>query len=67
MENGWAWFWFVMFLLAVMPMAACSPRAWQDVNKQAPEPPVYGERPGLSGALMYTEESLRDPEPLDYD
>ncbi len=61
--NSWAWFWFVMFILAAM--AGCSPRAWQDVNKQAPEPPVYGERPGLSGALMYTEKYLRDTEPLD--
>ena len=48
-------------------LSSCSPRAFQEVNKQAPDPPIYGERPGLSGALMYTEKYLRDTEPLDYE
>ena len=57
--NSWAWFWFVMFILAAM--AGCSPRAWQDVNKQAPEPPYAGTRAtGLDQA-----EYLRDREPLE--
>ncbi len=63
MKNGWAWFWFCLFLIA---LSSCSPRAYREVNKLAPEPPYAGQRPPmLSGALMYTEKYLRDEEPLD--
>ncbi len=47
-------------------LSSCSPRAYREVNKLAPEPPYAGQRPPmLSGALMYTEKYLRDEEPLD--
>ena len=52
-------------LVAVNLLTSCSPRTFRDVNKLAPEPPVYGERPGLSGFLLYTGKYLRDTEPLE--
>ncbi len=57
--NGYAWFWFVMFILAAM--AGCSPRSFQEINKQAPLPPYAGQYHGGLDRAQY----LRDTEPLE--
>ena len=62
---GWVWLCFFLFAFSAL-LASCNPRAFQEVNKLAPEPPYAGQRPPmLSGALMYTEKYLRDEEPLE--
>jgi len=53
--------WIVGLPLIAVFLFGCSPRAFNEVNKQAPEPPYVGERhSGLDRA-----EYLRDAEPLE--
>jgi len=53
--------WIVGLPLIVILLLGCSPRAFDSVNKQAPDPPYAGQRhSGLDRA-----EYLRDTEPLE--
>ena len=42
-------------------LSGCSPRAFQEVNKLAPDPPYAEQRPSYMDGAQY----LRDTEPLE--
>lgn len=48
-------------LVAIAAMTACSPRAYREVNKLAPDPPYAEQRPSYMDGAQY----LRDTEPLE--
>ncbi len=54
---------FLLASLAAFAMPGCSPRAFTEINKQAPEPPYAGQRHSGLDRAQY----LRDTEPLDYE
>ena len=51
---------FVMLLIIVY-LTSCSPRAFNEVHKQAPDPPYAGEYHGGLDRAQY----LKDEEPLE--
>ena len=50
-------------LVLLIVVTSCSPRAFQEVNKLAPEPPYAGQRHSGLDRAQY----LRDTEPFDYE
>jgi len=53
--------WLTMALIMGAALWGCSPRAFDDVNKQAPDPPYAGQYHGGLDRAEY----LRDEEPVE--